>query len=394
MAKFTPYGLKALPTTGIDVNGLYFIKGDADTSFKIYIRKADNSEWVSLGTVDSVDSVNGLIGQVEIDLGFTDGKLKIVATGTGTATQVTEVDLDSRYRRIGVDIDWSEITGHPNFALDDEVVKLTGNQTIAGTKTFSANVNVPLTPTANAHTTSKKYVDDQDSDLQQQINDIQTIVNTGLKYIGDIDCSTNPNFPNNPDGTKKGDVWMVSVAGKIGGANGRDVDAGNMIIAKVDGATGGTWQTSQEDWSIIQSDLDQATETVKGVAKIATQAKVDAGTDDLDFVTPKKLQKKLNDFETEQGQTSDGKYVRYDINTQGLTNAQKSNARANINAADDATTVKTSGNQTVGGTKTFSTYPQLPTAMPTADRQATSKKYVDDKIAEAVEWGGTNGKEW
>src|SRR5690625_888316 len=90
MAKFTPYGLKALPTTGIDVNGLYFIKGDADTSFKIYIRKADNSDWVSLGTVDSVDSVNNLIGEVKIDLDFTDGKLKILATGSGTATQVTD----------------------------------------------------------------------------------------------------------------------------------------------------------------------------------------------------------------------------------------------------------------------------------------------------------------
>src|SRR5690625_6670313 len=148
MAKFTPYGLKALPTTGIDVNGLYFIKGDADTSFKIYIRKADNSDWVSLGTVDAVESVNNLIGEVKIDLDFTDGKLKILATGSGTATQVTEINLDSRYRRTGVDIDWSEITGIPNFALDDEVVKLTGNQTVGGTKTFSSNVPIPLVPTA------------------------------------------------------------------------------------------------------------------------------------------------------------------------------------------------------------------------------------------------------
>lgn len=389
MAKFTPYGLKALPTTGIDVNGLYFIKGDADTSFKIYIRKADNSDWVSLGTVDSVDSVNNLIGDVKLDLDFTDGKLKILATGSGTATQVTEVDLDARYRRLGVDIDWSEITGYPNFALDNQVVKLTGNQTIAGTKTFSSNVPIPLVPTANTHATSKKYVDDADADLQQQINNLELAVDAGLKTPEPIDCSTNPNYP----AAKRGDTYKVTGAGKIGGSSGEDVEVGDLIVCTTDNA-GGTQAQVGQHFFIVQSNIDQATETVAGFAKIATQAQTDAGTNDDTIVTPKKLQKKLNDFKTEQGQTSDGKYVRYDTNTQGLTNAQKSNARANINAADDATTVKTSGNQTVGGTKTFSTYPQLPTAMPSADRQPAPKKYVDDKVADAVSWGGVNGKEW
>lgn len=44
---------------------------------------------------------------------------------------------------------------------DGQNVKLTGNQTVAGTKTFSSNVVVPLTPTLDAHAVSKKYVDDQ-----------------------------------------------------------------------------------------------------------------------------------------------------------------------------------------------------------------------------------------
>lgn len=389
MAKFTPYGLKELPTTGIDVNGLYFIKGDTDTSFKIYIRKADNSDWVSLGTVDSVDSVNNLFGEVKLDLDFSAGKLKILATGSGTATQVTEVDLDSRYRRTGVDIDWSEITGIPDFALDNEVVKLTGNQSIAGTKTFSSNVPIPLVPTANTHATSKKYVDDADANLQQQINNLELAVDAGLKTPEPIDCSTNPNYP----AAERGDTFKVTGAGKIGGASGEDVEVGDLIVCTSDNA-GGTQAQVGQHFFIVQSNIDQATEAVAGFAKLATQAQTDAGTNDDTIVTPKKLQKKLDDFGTEQGQISDGKYVRYDNNTQGLTNAQKANARENIGAADDSTVVKTSGNQTVGGTKTFSTYPQLPTAMPSADRQAAPKKYVDDTIADAVAWGGTNGKEW
>ena len=42
------------------------------------------------------------------------------------------------------------------------------------------------------------------------------------------------------------------------------------------------------NWEVA-GEVSQATETVAGVAKIATQAKVNTGTDDEDFVTPKKL---------------------------------------------------------------------------------------------------------
>lgn len=43
-------------------------------------------------------------------------------------------------------------------ALDGSAVKLTGNQTIGGTKTFSAQLNI-ATPIANTHATTKLYVD-------------------------------------------------------------------------------------------------------------------------------------------------------------------------------------------------------------------------------------------
>lgn len=39
-------------------------------------------------------------------------------------------------------------------------------------------------------------------------------------------------------------------------------------------------------------------------------------------------------------------------------------------------------NQTVGGTKTFTSFPVTPTAAPTTDYQVTNKKYVDDAIAD------------
>ncbi len=42
--------------------------------------------------------------------------------------------------------------------------------------------------------------------------------------------------------------------------------------------------------------------------------------------------------------------------------------------------VDLTNNQTINGTKTFGTLPEIPTTTPTADSQAASKKYVDDQL--------------
>ena len=49
--------------------------------------------------------------------------------------------------------------------LDASMVKLTGNQTIAGVKTFSGSLLVPLSPTANAAAASKEYVDQRSAGM-------------------------------------------------------------------------------------------------------------------------------------------------------------------------------------------------------------------------------------
>ena len=52
--------------------------------------------------------------------------------------------------------------------------------------------------------------------------------------------------------------------------------------------------SSVSDWELVVLSMPQATETVQGIAEIATQAEVDAGTDDQRFVTPLKLDVKLS----------------------------------------------------------------------------------------------------
>jgi len=62
------------------------------------------------------------------------------------------------------------------------------------------------------------------------------------------------------------------------------VNVWDFLIAKIDNP----WNTDS-NWLIVESNRDQATETILWVARIATQAEVDAWTDDTTIVTPLKL---------------------------------------------------------------------------------------------------------
>ena len=88
-------------------------------------------------------------------------------------------------------------------------------------------------------------------------------------------------------GTKSGDYWYVSVAGTV---DGEAFAIGDMIVAKVNGAS----TTSKTDWIRLETNRDQATESTFGIIKIATQAQVNAGTDDTAAVTPLKLKTYLD----------------------------------------------------------------------------------------------------
>jgi len=74
---------------------------------------------------------------------------------------------------------------------------------------------------------------------------------TGLADLkGDTDCSANPNYP----AASKGDLYYVTVAGKIGGASGKSVDVGDAFIAKADNA-GGTEASVGTSWFVLEHNL-------------------------------------------------------------------------------------------------------------------------------------------
>lgn len=78
--------------------------------------------------------------------------------------------------------------------------------------------------------------------------------NDAMVFKGVIDASANPNYP----AADKGDTYKISVAGKIGGASGPNVEVGDVIISTADGQSAGTHASVGANWSIVQNNIDGA----------------------------------------------------------------------------------------------------------------------------------------
>jgi hypothetical protein len=72
-----------------------------------------------------------------------------------------------------------------------------------------------------------------------------------LQYKGVLDCSANPNYP----AANAGHVYKVSVAGKIGGASGPNVEVGDTLTCAVDSSTAADHATVGANWGIVQANV-------------------------------------------------------------------------------------------------------------------------------------------
>lgn len=78
--------------------------------------------------------------------------------------------------------------------------------------------------------------------------------NNAYQYKGGIDCSTNPNYP----AASAGWTYKVTVAGKIGGASGVNVEVGDTLTCLVDGSAADTQAAVGANWLITQTNIDGA----------------------------------------------------------------------------------------------------------------------------------------
>ena len=93
---------------------------------------------------------------------------------------------------------------------------------------------------------------------------VATAVTGLLEFKGSTDASTNPDYP----AASKGDAYIISVGGKVGGASGKSVDVGDVYLAIADNA-GGTEAAVGTSWSVLEHNLAGALLSANDLSDLA-----------------------------------------------------------------------------------------------------------------------------
>jgi hypothetical protein len=222
-------------------------------------------------------------------------------TGGGTSGSVTlDVNVDNATIEINSDIVRVKDLGITTAKLNDGAVttiKIGANQvTLAKLAQIANNTVIGNTSGGTANPSEVTIVTDLASASSTTLatsSAIKTYIDAQVGGLGNLEGAWNASsgtFPVGSSpvaGTKAGDYWYVSVAGTTGGVA---FNVGDVIIAKVNSAS----TTLASDWIQLEVNRDQATETVLGLAEIATQTETNTGTDDQRIVTPLKLKTLLD----------------------------------------------------------------------------------------------------
>jgi hypothetical protein len=209
--------------TGLSVDvaaGVAFVTGDDDPdqgNYRNYLPAPVNSSSFAGGGLQAADATKPRIDVIVLHV-YDDEY-----DGSGSEGYELEV-----------------LTGTPTTGAT--LVNRNGAAAVPDTALWLADVLVPATATS---ITAPNIADKRIAAAGA------SVVPDALVYKGVIDCSANPNYP----AADAGDVYVVSVAGKIGGASGVSVEVGDLLLCKVDGTASGTQAGVGANWDIIQSNL-------------------------------------------------------------------------------------------------------------------------------------------
>lgn len=110
---------------------------------------------------------------------------------------------------------------------------------------------------------------------------IDGVTTSEMRFRGGIDASTSPNYP----AGVVGDVYRITVAGLIGGASGIAVTPGDTLICNAAGVAG-TQATVGANWTIVQANVDAATNVTQGLTVYATNTEAEAKSLSSKSLTP------------------------------------------------------------------------------------------------------------
>jgi hypothetical protein len=166
-------------------------------------------------------------------------------SGAGTVA-ATDTILQAIQKLNGNDATNANLTG-PITSVGNatSVASQTGTGTKFVMDTDPTLTGTPLAPTAAAATNTTQI-----ATTAFVLAAVSTAVAGLLNFKGATDCSANPNYP----AAAKGDAYIVSVAGKVGGASGTSVDVGDWYVATAANA-GGTEASVGTSWGHMEHNL-------------------------------------------------------------------------------------------------------------------------------------------
>lgn len=273
--KIGTYGKK---TAGFADGQLHWMDANGDA------HPVADEDYADMAASDAVTNHESTFNHALLHVQNTDSALDF-----GGANQVTAVEarahLDSTANPHGV------TAAQAGAVASDGTIAMTGDLDVGGNNITNvgtvdgrdisadgtaqdnhiANVSNPHSVTAaqvGAYTTSE----------------VDTLIDATLKPPEAYDPAGSGNFPTTYGGNavQQGDTFRIITADTLG--VGTIVNPEDLLIALVD-----TPGQTDANWMVAESNRDQATETVKGVAEIATQAEVDTGTDDSRIMTALKF---------------------------------------------------------------------------------------------------------
>ena len=193
-----------------------------------------------------------------------------VTTGTDDARAITPLKLATRLAGISAAPDASEtVKGIVELATNAEgiaavdTVRAMTPAALAAVFTDRIDTNVAL-GASNVKVPSQAAV--------KAYSDALIGAADAMTYKGVINASANPNYP----AANAGDTYRISVAGKIGGGAGPNVEVGDTIMALADGTAAGTHASVGAQWNIVQSNVDGA--VVGPVSSVASNLAIFSGT--------------------------------------------------------------------------------------------------------------------
>lgn len=215
-------------------------------------------------TNKTIDASNNTISNIDLSTDVT-GNLPVGNLNSGTgASGTTFWRGDGTWATPAGAGDMNTATYDP-ANISEQLVGLTATQTLTNKTINAANNTISNLDVADfdaaAIVTSGEGIASNDNDTTLPTSaavkayaDGILAANDAMVYQGVVDASTNPNYP----AADAGDTYRISVAGKIGGASGPNVEVGDMIICLTDSTAAGDHATVGSNWNIIQTNLDGA----------------------------------------------------------------------------------------------------------------------------------------